>query len=132
MKKVVKLVGFVNSENSFTDQPKVIVRRLFVRALGCDRKGLTARGGHDLCENPPCSPRCSGPILFLTPSFNHLPATTLMSSEPPSYSQVINGASDLMVEVFGDVGRHARSAVGVNVLPLGVTTEVEAIVELFP
>lgn len=55
-----------------------------------------------------------------------------MSPEPPPYSQVINGASDLMVEVFGDVGRHARSAVGVNVLPLGVTTEVEAIVELFP
>jgi hypothetical protein len=47
-------------------------------------------------------------------------------------AQVINGASDLMVAVFGEAGRHARSAVGVNVLPLGVTTEVEAIVELFP
>ena len=67
VKKVVKLVGFVNSESTFTDQPKVI-----------------------------------------------------------------NGASDLMVEVFGDVGRHARSAVGVNVLPLGVTTEVEAIIEITP
>lgn len=67
VKKVVKLVGFVNSESTFTDQPKVI-----------------------------------------------------------------NGASDLMVEVFGDIGRHARSAVGVNVLPLGVTTEVEAIIEISP
>ena len=41
--------------------------------------------------------------------------------------QVINGASDLMVEVFGDSGRHARSAVGVASLPFGVAVEVEAI-----
>ncbi len=43
---------------------------------------------------------------------------------------VINGASDLMVEVFGDKGRHARSAVGVAALPLGVAVEVEAILEV--
>mmetsp|Transcript_46547 Transcript_46547/g.145945 ORF Transcript_46547/g.145945 Transcript_46547/m.145945 type:complete len:258 (-) Transcript_46547:53-826(-) len=65
VKRVVKLVGFVNSKDDFTDQPKVI-----------------------------------------------------------------NGASDLMVDVFGENGRHARSAVGVNTLPLGVTTEVEAIFEV--
>eukprot|EP00960_Hanusia_phi_P060308 764466-Hanusia_phi.AAC.7 len=65
VKRVVKLVGFVNSKDDFTDQPKVI-----------------------------------------------------------------NGASDLMVDVFGEIGRHARSAVGVNTLPLGVTTEVEAIFEV--
>ncbi len=41
--------------------------------------------------------------------------------------QVINGASDLMVEVFGDAGRHARSAVGVASLPFGVAVEIEAI-----
>jgi enamine deaminase RidA (YjgF/YER057c/UK114 family) len=44
--------------------------------------------------------------------------------------QVVNGASDLMVEVFGDAGRHARAAVGVNSLPLGVAVEVEAMFEL--
>ena len=44
--------------------------------------------------------------------------------------KVINGASDLMVQVFGDAGKHARAAVGANVLPLGVTTEVDAIIEL--
>ena len=44
--------------------------------------------------------------------------------------QAINGASDLMVQAFGDAGRHARSAVGTNCLPLGVTTEVEAVVEV--
>ena len=42
--------------------------------------------------------------------------------------QVINGCSDLMVEVFGDAGKHARSAVGVPVLPLGAAVEVDCIV----
>lgn len=44
--------------------------------------------------------------------------------------KVINGASDLFVEVFGDKGRHARSAVGVGSLPSNVTVEIEAIVEV--
>ena len=43
--------------------------------------------------------------------------------------RVVNGASDLMVAVFGDAGRHARSAVGVYRLPLGFAVEVDAIVE---
>ncbi len=65
VKRVVKLVGFVNATASFTDHPKVI-----------------------------------------------------------------NGASDLMVEVFGEKGRHARSAVASPSLPMGISTEVEAIVEV--
>ncbi len=44
--------------------------------------------------------------------------------------KVINGCSDLMVEVFGDKGRHARSAVGVYRLPLGFAVEVDAVVEI--
>ena len=64
VKRVVKLVGFVNCEDTFTQQPFVM-----------------------------------------------------------------NGCSDVMVEVFGDAGKHARSAVGTNALPLGVPVEVEAIVE---
>jgi enamine deaminase RidA (YjgF/YER057c/UK114 family) len=43
--------------------------------------------------------------------------------------KVINGCSDLMVEVFGDAGRHARSAVGVYRLPLNFAVEVDAVVE---
>jgi enamine deaminase RidA (YjgF/YER057c/UK114 family) len=43
------------------------------------------------------------------------------------HPQVMNGASDLMVEVFGDIGRHARAAVGVSSLPLGCAVEVDAI-----
>lgn len=42
------------------------------------------------------------------------------------HPKVINGASDLMADVFGDIGRHARAAVGVNALPLGSAVEVEA------
>jgi enamine deaminase RidA (YjgF/YER057c/UK114 family) len=46
--------------------------------------------------------------------------------------KVANGASDLMSEVFGDAGRHARAAVGVNELPLGAPVEVEVIAEIEP
>lgn len=65
VKRVVKLVGFVNSTADFTEQPKVI-----------------------------------------------------------------NGCSDLMVEVFGEAGRHARSAVSAASLPFGVAVEIEAIFEV--
>ena len=51
------------------------------------------------------------------PDFGHHPA-------------VINGTSDLLVEVFGDAGRHARSAVGMGSLPFGISVEVEMIVEV--
>ncbi len=44
--------------------------------------------------------------------------------------QVVNGASDLMVAVFGDDGRHARSAVGVYRLPMNFAVEVDAIIEV--
>jgi enamine deaminase RidA (YjgF/YER057c/UK114 family) len=43
---------------------------------------------------------------------------------------VANGASDLFVEVFGEAGRHARTAVGVNELPAGFAVEVELVVEV--
>lgn len=65
LKRVVKLVGFVNSTAEFTDQPKVV-----------------------------------------------------------------NGASDLLVEILGDAGRHARSAVSAASLPLGVAVEIEGIFEI--
>ncbi len=46
--------------------------------------------------------------------------------------KVGNGASDLLVEVFGEAGRHARAAVGVAELPLGVPVEVELVAEIDP
>lgn len=55
-----------------------------------------------------------------------------VNAHPDFYDipKVINGASDLMVDVFGDAGRHARSAVGVAVLPLNAAVEVDAVVEI--
>jgi enamine deaminase RidA (YjgF/YER057c/UK114 family) len=58
-----------------------------------------------------------GGFVNCTPDFNDMP-------------QVVNGASDLMVEIFGDSGRHARAAVGMSSLPGGVAVEVEATVEI--
>ena len=45
--------------------------------------------------------------------------------------KVLNGASDLMVQAFGEQGKHARSAIGVTTLPFGMAVEVEAVFELY-
>lgn len=58
-----------------------------------------------------------GGFVNCAPDFTQLP-------------QIINGASDLIVAVFGDRGRHARTSVGVNSLPFGVAVEVDAIFEI--
>ena len=60
-----------------------------------------------------------GAFISSTPSFTDQP-------------KVANGASELMVNVFGDAGKHARSAVGVPVLPLGAVVEIDAIVLVRP
>jgi enamine deaminase RidA (YjgF/YER057c/UK114 family) len=56
-------------------------------------------------------------MVRCTPDFGEQPA-------------VINGASDLFVELFGDAGRHARSAVGMTALPMGIAVEIEMVVEV--
>lgn len=58
--------------------------------------------------------------------------TGFVNSAPGFTDQpkVVNGASDLLVEILGDRGRHARSAVGVAALPLGVAVEVEGVFEV--
>jgi enamine deaminase RidA (YjgF/YER057c/UK114 family) len=56
-----------------------------------------------------------------------------MVNATPDFTEhpfVINGCSDLFVEVFGDAGRHARSAVGMSSLPHNIPVEIEAIVEV--
>ena len=54
------------------------------------------------------------------------------SPEFTDQPKVANGASDLMVEILGDAGRHARAAVGVAALPLGAAVEVDGVVALKP
>ena len=44
--------------------------------------------------------------------------------------KIINGASDLLVKIFGDQGRHTRVAVGTNALPFGIAVEIDAIIQL--
>jgi len=58
--------------------------------------------------------------------------TGFVNSAPDFTDQprVVNGCSDVMVAVFGEAGRHARSAVGVAALPLGVAVEVEGVFEI--
>jgi enamine deaminase RidA (YjgF/YER057c/UK114 family) len=58
-----------------------------------------------------------GGFVNCTPEFTDMP-------------QIINGASELMVEVFGDIGRHARAAVGMSSLPGGLAVEVEGVFEI--
>lgn len=58
-----------------------------------------------------------GGFVCAAPDFTNIP-------------KVINGCSDLMVEVFGEAGRHARSAVSCPVLPLGAAVEVDAVIEV--
>jgi enamine deaminase RidA (YjgF/YER057c/UK114 family) len=55
-----------------------------------------------------------------------------VNSEPDfqGHPQVINGASELLVEIFGDKGKHSRTALGVAALPLGVAVEINLIVEV--
>ena len=56
----------------------------------------------------------------------------MVNSDPEftDHPKVINGCSDLFVEVFGDKGRHARSAVGLGALPGRITVEIEVIIEV--
>lgn len=63
---------------------------------------------------------------------NVVKLTGFVNSAPEFIEQhkVVNGASDLMVAIFGDAGRHARAAVGVASLPLGAAVEVEGILTL--
>ena len=58
----------------------------------------------------------------------------MVNAEPDfhQHPQVINGCSDLFVEVLGDAGRHARSAVGMGSLPNGIMVEIEAILMISP
>lgn len=60
-----------------------------------------------------------GGFIAATPDFTGLAA-------------IMNGASDLMVQAFGEAGKHARSTIGVPVLPLDASVEVEAIFEVAP
>src|SRR6266702_2266721 len=83
-----------------------------------------------------CALNCLAALLTVVDSLDdvkQLVRVGVFVNSAPGFTQqpaVANGASDLFVAVFGDDGRHARTAVGVNELPLGYSVEVELVVEV--
>src|SRR5712691_9899141 len=83
-----------------------------------------------------CALNCMTALLTVVDSLDsvkQLVRVGVFVNSAPGFNQqplVGNGASDLFVEVFGDAGRHARTAVGVNELPAGFAVEVELIAEV--
>jgi len=83
-----------------------------------------------------CAVNCLAVVQGLTGSLDRVAkivkVTGYVASAPGFHEQpkVVNGASDLLVEIFGEAGRHARAAVGVSELPLDAPVEVEMVVQL--
>ena len=96
--------------------------------------------GVDLDTAVACARQCAvnviaqvkGAIIELSRVRNVVKLTVFVASAPTFTEQhlVANGASELMADVFGDIGRHARSAVGVASLPMNAPVEVEAIFDV--
>ncbi len=107
-----------------------------------DGKLVTGRLGEDVSlENGTAAARACGMMILAQIKAALIPLDRVerivklgafISSTPDFADQpkVANGASELMFDVFGDAGRHARSAVGVPVLPLNAAVEVDAIIAL--
>jgi enamine deaminase RidA (YjgF/YER057c/UK114 family) len=96
--------------------------------------GLSVEEGREAARV--CALNCLAALLTVVDSLDsvkQLVRVGVFVNSAAGFNQqpaVANGASDLFVEVFGDAGRHARTAVGVNELPLGFAVEVELIAEI--
>ncbi|MGH8910793.1 MAG: RidA family protein, partial [Egibacteraceae bacterium] len=111
-------------------------------ALGADGLIATGKVGADvdLDTAVACARQCAlnllaqlGTALGTLDRVVRIVKLTVFVASDPSFTQahlVANGASELLAEVFGDAGRHARSAVGVLVLPLDSPVEIEAVAEI--
>lgn len=98
--------------------------------------------GSELTENQGyaaakiCAINCLSAVREMAGSLDNVErivkVTGFVNSAPGFANQpkVINGASELLGEIFGEAGRHARSAVGVSELPLGAAAEVELVVKI--
>ncbi|MHB8158797.1 MAG: RidA family protein [Desulfocucumaceae bacterium] len=95
---------------------------------------LTEADGYEAAKI--CAINCLSAVKGLTGSLDSIERIVKVTGFVNSASgfsgqpKVINGASDLLGEVFGEAGRHARSAVGVSELPLNAAVEIEIIVKL--
>ncbi|MBI2862770.1 MAG: RidA family protein [Chloroflexi bacterium] len=103
---------------------------------GCVGQELTAEEGYQAARLATLT--CLGAIQGLLGDLERviriIKVTGYISSTPGFFDQpqVLNGASDLLVQIFGERGRHARSAVGVAQLPGNAAVEVELIIEVEP
>jgi enamine deaminase RidA (YjgF/YER057c/UK114 family) len=83
-----------------------------------------------------CGTNCLAALLTVLDSLDRVKRIVRVGgfvNSAPGFDQqpaVLNGVSDLLVEVFGDAGRHARAAVGVSELPAGFAVEVELVAEV--
>jgi enamine deaminase RidA (YjgF/YER057c/UK114 family) len=99
--------------------------------LGVD---ITVEQGYEAAKA--CVVNCLAAIKSVIGSLDDIEQvvklTGYVNSAPGFTSQplVINGASELLLEIFGEMGKHARAAVGVNELPLGAAVEVEIMVKI--
>ncbi|MCE2654599.1 MAG: RidA family protein [Planctomycetaceae bacterium] len=109
----VALATGIVGEAVTLEQAKVCARQCVLNGLAAARAALADRGGLDAVA----SVVKVGCFVAAGPTFT-------------AHPQVANGASELLVEVFGEAGRHARAAVGCPSLPLGVPVEVEFVFEV--
>jgi len=104
---------------------------LYKGLLGRD---VTAEQGYEAARA--CAINCLGAVKALVGSLDNImrivKVTGFVAATPEftDHPKVVNGASELMQQVFGEQGAHARAAVGMASLPLGVPVEVEMIVEV--
>jgi enamine deaminase RidA (YjgF/YER057c/UK114 family) len=102
-------------------------------ATGLVGSDVTAEDAKDLARTCALNALAAvGSVADLDSVVRVVKVVGFVASAPGFYGQpgVINGASELLGEVFGENGRHARSAVGVAVLPLNAPVEVEIVVEV--
>jgi enamine deaminase RidA (YjgF/YER057c/UK114 family) len=132
---VANYVGFVRSGNLLFVSGQLPFRDGKVMAPGHLGGNVTVEEGRDAAR------QCAINILAqvnsalsgdLTKVTRIVKLTGFVSCTPDfaDHPKVINGASDLFADVFGERGRHARAAVGVSALPLAASVEVEAIIEV--
>ena len=128
--KATKIVGnllFISGQISINEKGELIKGKLG-KDLNTD-DGYLAAKRCALSIIAQAKKACNGDLSKIK---SCVKLTGFVNSTPDFVEQpkVINGASDLIVSVFGDIGKHTRAAVSTNSLPLGVAVEVDAVFEI--
>ena len=126
-RRIIEKFLYVSGQISINDKGKLIKGKV--------GKDLTTDDGYNAAKR--CAigiiaqaKKACGDDLNKIKSCNKLTGFVNSTDDFIEQPKVINGASDLVVSVFGDLGKHTRAAVSANSLPLGVAVEVDAIFEL--